>query len=1089
MKKRRGLRREILTATTSVVLSLALFMIVLMIFFMNVITDTLLSRAFSSMAQISAQYLEERIDLLSDRISTLSHSAIFSDPQRDGADKTTLMEDLRFGSEIVWLGMYSLEGTLLLNSGPAPLDIHSRDIYAQLVGPDIPTVRIIEDTSGDDMEIILGTPIVSEENQRVGYLVGEYDYSKAWDALQALTICEDCFVYLVNQQGKLLVRRDIGSHPFRDAILESAGDPEAIQRKIDSIARGNRGVGIFRNAKAGYKETSLIWNFFPNEKNTRLVVSYAVVPRTQWSLLIEAPRSNFIAGPQRALLLNILGILALLLLFVLVFNYFIRRLLTEPMRLLTMNAHRLTLGQFNQKLPDAILKRNDEIGFLGNANSTMSDSIQDVIGDIDLVTWAARTGNLDKRSPLMYHQGDYYRIISGVNTTLDILCAQLDALPEALALMGESTKINYCNQAMKEFLAHNNLDVSNTAALSLIASAGESQEIDPAIAAIFDKDVLNPASYSMDISMNGANYQFTLSRISVNSVPIEKIESSKSSQLADQIAALMGIKGPAIRPDEEGSTICAMLILNDVTALTKAKEDAELASRAKGDFLSRMSHEMRTPMNAIIGMTTIARSATETERKNYCLDKIDEASNHLLGVINDILDMSKIEANKLELSSAEFDVEKMIMKVTNVIAFKVEEKQQVFTVHLNNNLPKSIIGDDQRLAQVIANLLSNAVKFTPEGGSIHLEAELLSETDGLCCLQISVIDKGIGISEEQQMRLFSSFEQADGGISRRFGGTGLGLAISKRIVEMMGGTIRIESELGKGSAFIFTILAQRGTEQPLLEIQSWRNLHVLVVDGNERDQNFFEESASQLGVACSIASDGQEAIALIREHGLFDIYFIHWKLSGLDHLTLCEYITEQTMKHTGASSAIVLLTGEDWTPIEKEAKQAGVKKFLPRPFFLSAFVDCISQIVDPPDRRSPSVDTEKPLDQFADYRIILAEDVAINREIVISLLEHTNLGIDCAETGEAALQLFEKNPDNYSLIFMDVHMPEMDGYEATKRIRALELEWAKKIPIIAMTANVFREDIEKCLEVGMNDHVGKPLNMEEVLEKLRKHLN
>ena len=391
------------------------------------------------------------------------------------------------------------------------------------------------------------------------------------------------------------------------------------------------------------------------------------------------------------------------------------------------------------------------------------------------------------------------------------------------------------------------------------------------------------------------------------------------------------------------------------TRVEKMRSDRE--SLSKSSFLARMSHEIRTPMNAIIGMTDIARNSRDPEKISRCLVKINEASNHLLGVINDVLDMSKIAAGKLELSETDFPFQAMLRQVETVANYKIEEKQQNFEVLVEDDVPEAIVADRQHLAQVITNLLSNANKFTPEGGAIKLHVKRLPDEDRRCVLQISVTDSGIGITAEQQARLFRSFEQADGSISRKYGGTGLGLAISRKIVELMDGKIWVESEIGNGASFIFTIR---------------------VGIGEAKDEDL--ESA----------------------------------------------------------------------PGKNERPDTG------------------------------------PL--FAGKKILLAEDVEINREILITLLEDTGVEIHSAENGKIACDLFSAAPELYDMIFMDIHMPDMDGFEATKCIRAMDLPKARKIPIVAMTANVFREDIDKCLAVGMNDHVGKPLDIDDVLAKMKKYL-
>ncbi|MDR1648632.1 MAG: response regulator [Synergistaceae bacterium] len=519
----------------------------------------------------------------------------------------------------------------------------------------------------------------------------------------------------------------------------------------------------------------------------------------------------------------------------------------------------------------------------------------------------------------------------------------------------------------------------------------------------------------------------------------------------------------------------------------KMVEIAQNASKAKSNFLSNMSHEMRTPMNAIIGMTAIAKTASDIARKDYCLDKINDASKHLLGVINDILDMSKIEANKFELSNGEFDFEKVLQRVVNVINYRVDEKRQKFIVHLDRAIPRILWGDEQRLTQVITNLIGNAVKFTPEEGSIRLESRLVEEENDLCTIKIEVIDSGIGIPEEQQAKLFSPFEQADNGISRKFGGTGLGLAISKRIVEMMNGEIWIESKPGQGSNFSFTIKARRvsGGEHSFLRPDvNIKNVKVLVVDDAEEIRDYFRDIVTASGVACDVAADGRDAREKIEKNGAYDLYFVDWLMPDIDGIELTRWIKSRGDDH----SIVIMISSTEWSVIESNAKQAGVNKFLPKPLFPSSIFDCINECLGVSEievSRNQSSAESCDLEQFT---VLLAEDIDINREIVATLLEPTKLTIDFAENGVEALKKFSDAPGRYDLILMDVQMPEMDGYEATQKIRGLDTPEARQVPIIAMTANVFREDIEKCLDSGMNDHLGKPLNFEDLLSVLCKYL-
>ena len=535
------------------------------------------------------------------------------------------------------------------------------------------------------------------------------------------------------------------------------------------------------------------------------------------------------------------------------------------------------------------------------------------------------------------------------------------------------------------------------------------------------------------------------------------------------------------------STI-AGVIMRDIynSKLKDALNKATVASRAKGEFLSNISHEMRTPLNAIIGMTEIGKNSSDMPRKNHAFNRIEDASTHLLGIINDVLDMSKIEANKLELSFIEFNFKKMLQRVENVVSFRVDEKHQKLSINIDRNIPKTLIGDDQRLAQVVANLLGNAVKFTPENGSITLDARLEKENNGLCTIQISVKDTGIGINAEQQAKLFQSFQQAESSTARKYGGTGLGLAISKNIVEMMGGRIWVESEVGKGSTFAFTVMLKRGEDKK--QVLDGRpvnkdDVRILVVDDSQVILDYFKVVSKKLGIYCDTAISGKDGLALVDRDGHYHIYFVDLQMPDMDGIEF----SRELKARASENSVVIMMTANEWTIDAEEAKEAGVDKFLSKPLFPPVIEEVINESLYIQGQGTKKKNHDGA---YKDRKVLLAEDVEINREIVITLLERTLLEIDCAENGVQAVGMYVETPDKYDMILMDIQMPEMDGYEATRRIRAMEKQIpdAKRIPIVAMTANVFREDIEKCLEAGMDSHIGKPLDFQEVMEKLDKYL-
>jgi len=528
------------------------------------------------------------------------------------------------------------------------------------------------------------------------------------------------------------------------------------------------------------------------------------------------------------------------------------------------------------------------------------------------------------------------------------------------------------------------------------------------------------------------------------------------------------------------------IIFTDVTELVKSREIVIAASEAKGSFLANMSHEIRTPMNAIIGMANIGRSSVNIDKKDYCLDRIDIASKYLLGIINDVLDISKIESGKFELVYTEFNFDKMIDNIITVFNFKFNEKKQKLILQLDPNIPMNLISDEQRLNQVISNLLSNANKFTPENGEIILEAKLLEIIDKKARIKISITDTGIGISAENQQRLFKVFSQADNTISRKFGGSGLGLAICKKIIEMLNGDIAVISEEEKGSTFYFDIISEIGSDK-ISEIDintvDFSKINILAIDDDLIIREYFNMAADHVGFKCDVATNAKEALKLISSNK-YDIVFVDYKMPGMDGIEFSSKVREKIHKEL----VIIMISSTEWNDIKNEAEMAGIDSYLPKPLYLSSIKEMIARQLFYKQTISDTKDINDIKGIFKDYTILLAEDIEINKEIVESLLEETQVKIDWVIDGKKAYDSIKNNPNKYDLIFMDIQMPEMDGYTATKKIRSIKTKYAKNIPIIAMSANVFNVDIQKSLDSGMNDHIGKPIEVDVMINKLKTYL-
>jgi len=747
------------------------------------------------------------------------------------------------------------------------------------------------------------------------------------------------------------------------------------------------------------------------------------------------------------LTLSTASVVAIAVVILLIMFIMLRRIIINPVRKLTDISSEIAEGSIYHSIPGWITGRTDEMGTLGTSFESMNISVRSIYSNINLLFESALSGKLGAHIDSSQFRGVFAQLVKKMNDTLDIIGLYFDSIPGTLVILDSEYEIAYTNRHFKETFSGIPVDLLWRKMLNDME--GDLDSLKKKFA-----DYLQKGEYTaladFDIGERTQWFTYVCNRI-------------------------VGNNG-------------AVIVVWDNTELVLAKDQALMASKAKSDFLANMSHEIRTPMNAIIGMTSIADLSDSVERKDYAIGKIKDASHHLLGVINDILDMSKIESGKFELSPVEFDFEKMLQTVVDVISYRVDEKNQELSLYIDKSIPHTMIGDEQRLAQVIANLISNAVKFTPESGKITVQARFGGRENDICTIRITVSDTGIGISREQQARLFEPFQQAESSTSRKFGGTGLGLAISKTIVELMGGRIWIQSELGKGSTFAFTVQTKFGKviERSLADRHvNIGNVRILAVDDDRDILLYFEELAAELGLPCDTAQSAAAAFDLIERNGEYNIYFVDWKMPVMNGLEFAETLNKTTSDQ--GKVIVVMISSSHWNEIEDKAKEAGVEKYLSKPLFPSAIVDMINECLGLDRRRLEEIRADY-CENFAGRRILLAEDVEINREIVLALLESTQLTIDCAENGKEAVRLYSGTPEKYDLIFMDLQMPEMDGYEATRAIRALDVPSAKTVPIIAMTANVFKEDVEECLKAGMNGHVGKPIDFDEVIKKLRYYL-
>ena len=522
--------------------------------------------------------------------------------------------------------------------------------------------------------------------------------------------------------------------------------------------------------------------------------------------------------------------------------------------------------------------------------------------------------------------------------------------------------------------------------------------------------------------------------------------------------------------------------LTESQTLTDALAAAEQANAAKTAFLSSMSHEIRTPMNAIIGLNSIALNDPEvSEKTRDYLKKIGTSAQHLLSIINDILDMSRIESGRMVIKNEEFSFSRALEQVNTIISGQCRDKGLQYECRTIGKIDAYYIGDEMKLRQVMINILGNAVKFTPAGGKVTFAIEELNRFSGQCTLRFTIRDTGIGMSRDYLPRIFDPFSQEDSSSTSKYGSTGLGMPITKNIVELMNGTIEVESEKGKGSVFTVTVtLGETGQNGPEDEVHL-HNLCVLVIDDDPVAREHAEIVLGQMGIACESASSGAEGVEMVRlrcaRRKAYDLILIDWKMPGMDGLEAAGEIR----KMTGNEAAIILLTAYNWEDIEAEARKAGVDGFVSKPLLAGTVLDEFRKANKARNRTA-----QKKEIQLEGRKILLAEDVEINAEIMLLLLGSLGMEVSHARDGREAVDLFLSHPEGFfDAVLMDMRMPEMDGLEATRAIRTSGRADAGTVPVIALTANAFDEDVQRSMQAGLNAHLSKPINPELLTETLR----
>jgi PAS domain S-box-containing protein len=872
------------------------------------------------------------------------------------------------------------------------------------------------------------------------------------------------FISLVDEYGTILVSRD------KSSMFKSL---ESIDAKLNqAILNASQGFAILET-----------------DSEKRYAFFYTS-PALGWKLAVIVPKAE-IDKVIGSFVLKILIVLAVSLVLLSVLTLLgLQKFVIKPLTKLNAGTELITrTGNLEQQIE---IQSGDEIGQLAS-------SFNEMISTLCTSESALKASEKELRK----HRDNLEELVEARTAELkenqESLAQIIDFLPDPTWVVDNDGRVVRWNQAMEKLLG------------------------------ISAKEMLDKGNYEYALPFYGERRPVLIDLVREWDAAYEKeylsvkkeenilISESYHPHLGDDGMYLSATAG--LLYDSDGEIAGAIESLRDITErkhmeeeLVQAKQTADEANRAKGDFLANMSHEIRTPMNAIIGMTHLALKTDLTAKQKDYLKKIQSSANSLLGIINDILDFSKIEAGKLDMESVDFDLEDVLNNLAQLVTVKAQEKENLEILFATSQeVPRFLVGDALRLSQILINLANNAVKFT-ESGEIVVSTELEKRDDHKVILKFSVSDTGIGLTKDQMAKLFQSFTQADTSTTRKYGGTGLGLAISKKLANMMGGEIWVDSEKGRGTTFSFTAAFGLGEEkdrQRLVPSPDLRSLKTLVVDDNATSREILQDMLESFSFDVTLAASGEEGIAELenkdRDHP-FELVVMDWKMPGMDGIQASERIKS----HKGLIKipVIIMVTAYGREEVMQKAERVGLDGLLIKPVSPSVLFDTIMQafgkeVSEASQMAAQKAEASDPR-SIRGTRVLLVEDNDINQQVAKEILEGAGVLVSLANNGKEAVEAVQK--DRYDAVLMDVQMPVMDGYTATRKIREWEVGMRNKIrkdsdlkseirdpkskskglPIIAMTAHAMAGDEEKSLQAGMNDHVTKPIDPDRLFGTLTK---